>query len=72
MNIAVYHGEEEAIIRGKSRIINDEKEFIKRTQDHIDKYGLKLDEHGRYSMGIPLFDKNVRCVIEVIPKRTIF
>jgi nitroimidazol reductase NimA-like FMN-containing flavoprotein (pyridoxamine 5'-phosphate oxidase superfamily) len=70
--VAVYSGEEAVIIRGEGRIIDNNKEFIKRTQDHINKYRLKLDEHGRDSMGIPLFDKDVRCVIEVIPKRTIF
>jgi nitroimidazol reductase NimA-like FMN-containing flavoprotein (pyridoxamine 5'-phosphate oxidase superfamily) len=70
--IAVYRGEEAVIIRGKARIIDDEKEFIKRTQEHINKYRLKLDEQGRNSMGIPLFDTNVRSVIEVIPKRIIF
>jgi hypothetical protein len=72
MAVAVYSGEEAVIIRGKGRIIDNNKEFIKRTQDHINKYRLKLDEQGRDSMGIPLFDKDVRCVIEVIPKRTIF
>lgn len=70
--IAVYSGEEAVIIRGKGRIIDDAKEFVKRTQDHIDKYKLKLDEQGKDSMGIPLFNENVRCVIEVIPKRIIF
>jgi nitroimidazol reductase NimA-like FMN-containing flavoprotein (pyridoxamine 5'-phosphate oxidase superfamily) len=72
VSVAVYRGEEAVIIRGKARIIDNEKEFIKRTQDHINKYRLKLDEQGRDSMGIPLFDKKVRCVIEVIPKRTMF
>jgi nitroimidazol reductase NimA-like FMN-containing flavoprotein (pyridoxamine 5'-phosphate oxidase superfamily) len=70
--MAVYRGEEAVIIRGKARIIDDEKEFIKRTQEHINKYRLKLDEQGRDSVGIPLFDTNVRSVIEVIPKRIIF
>jgi len=70
--IAVYSGEEAVIIRGKGRIIEDEGEFFKRTREHIEKYRLKLDEYGRDSMGIPLFDKKVRCVIEVIPKKMIF
>jgi len=70
--MAVYRGEEAVIIRGKARIIDDEKEFIKRTQEHINKYRLKLDEQSRDSVGIPLFDTNVRSVIEVIPKRIIF
>jgi len=70
--IAVYNGEEAVIIRGKGQIIDDDNEFFEKTQDHIDKYQLQLDEHGRDSMGIPLFDKNVRYVIKVIPKRIIF
>jgi len=70
--IAVY-GEEEAVVRtGKGRIIEDEDEFVKRTREHIAKYMLRLDEDGRNSLGIPLFDATVRCVIEVTAKRTIF
>jgi len=41
--IAVYHDEEAVIIRGKGRIIESENDFIKRTQQHINKYHLKLD-----------------------------
>jgi len=70
--VAVYRGEEAVIIRGKGRIISDEKEFIKRTRDHIDKYGLQLDELGRDSLGIPLFNEKVRCVLEVNPKRIFY
>ena len=69
---AVYQGEEAVIIRGKARIIKSETEFAKRTQDHIDKYQLRLDEKGRDSMGIPLFNGFVRCVVEVTPERIIF
>ena len=69
--IAVYREDEAVIIRGTARIVDNE-EFIKRTQEHIDKYGLRLDEQGRDSMGIPLFDSKVRCVIEVTPKRLVF
>ena len=70
--VAVYSGEEAVIIRGKGRIIENDTEFIKRTQGHINKYKLKLDNHGRYSLGIPLFNQKIRCVIEVVPKRIIF
>jgi len=70
--VAVYRGEEAVIIRGRGRVIDSEEEFVKRTQDHIDKYQLKLDEHGRDSLGIPLFNKKVRCVIEVTPKRMLY
>jgi hypothetical protein len=38
-------------------MIDDDSEFLKRTQDYIDKYQLQLDEHGRNSIGISLFDK---------------
>ena len=69
--IAVYKEEEAVIIRGKGRIIDSDEEFITRTQSHIDKYKLRLDKHGRDSLGIPLFDKKIRCVIEVSPKRII-
>ncbi len=73
--IAVYNlpfGEEAVIIRGKARIIDSDEEFIKRTQDHVEKYQIKLDKLGRDSLGIPLFDRKIRCIIEVIPKRIIF
>jgi len=70
--LAVYRGEEAVIIRGRGRVIDNEEEFVKRTQEHIDKYHLRLDEHGRDSLGIPLFDRKVRCVIEVAPKRILF
>ena len=70
--VTVYNGEEAVIIRGKALLIDSHKEFIKRTQEHIDKYHLKLDKHGRDSLGIPLFNEKVRCVIEVTPKRLLF
>jgi nitroimidazol reductase NimA-like FMN-containing flavoprotein (pyridoxamine 5'-phosphate oxidase superfamily) len=70
--IAVYNQEEAVIVRGKGRILESDKEFIRRTQEHIHKYRLKLDEQERDSLGIPLFDKKVRCVIEVTSKRIIF
>jgi nitroimidazol reductase NimA-like FMN-containing flavoprotein (pyridoxamine 5'-phosphate oxidase superfamily) len=71
--IAVYGGEEAVIIGGKGHIVDDdEEEFIRRTQDHIRKYQLKLDENGRDSLGIPLYDKTVRCVVEVTGEHTVF
>lgn len=70
--VAVYRGEEAVIIRGTGRLVGGDQEFVKRTQDHIRKYNLKLDERGRDSLGIPLFDRKIRCVIEVTPKRTLF
>ena len=70
--VAVYSGEEAVIIIGKGRIVNSEEEFVKRTQDHINKYKLKIDSEGRDSLGIPLFDRDKRCIIEVTPKRIRF
>lgn len=70
--IAVYSGEEAVVLRGEGRILDSDEEFVKRTQDHIDKYRLKLDQNGRDSMGIPLFDRELRCVVEIIPTRRIF
>jgi len=84
--VAVYHGEEAVIIQGRGRVIDEKKDFVKLTQRHIDKYNrlfnivskttgkqyIKLDEQGRDSMGIPLFDSNVRCVVEVTPKKIRF
>jgi len=84
--VAVCRGEEAVVIRGKGKVVDDEKEFVKLTQRHIDKYNrlfniahktegityIKLDEHGRDSMGIPLFDSKVRCVIEVTPEKVLF
>jgi len=84
--VAVYRGEEAVIIRGRGRVIEDEKQFVKLTQRHIDKYNrlfniahktkeieyIKLDEKGRDSMGIPLLDSKVRCIIEVTPQKVLF
>lgn len=33
--VTVYHGEEAVIIRGKGKVVDSDKEFIRRTQDHI-------------------------------------
>ena len=70
--VAVYRGEEAVVIRGKGRVVEDHQEFRRRTQDHVDKYRLQLDDHGRNSLGIPLFDRRVRCVIEATPKSILF
>lgn len=70
--VAVYRDEEAVIIRGKGRVVDREDEFVKRTQDHIDKYQLQLDKQGRDTLGIPLFNRKIRCVVEVTPRRTTF
>jgi len=70
--VAVYSGEEAVILRGTGRVVDRRDEFIKRTQQHIDKYRLKLDGEGRDSLGIPSFNERIRCVVEVTPKRLIF
>jgi len=70
--VAVYHNEEAVIIRGRGRVIDNKKEFIKRTQEHIDKYHLKLDSQGRDSMGIPLFNSQIRCIIEITSEKILF
>jgi nitroimidazol reductase NimA-like FMN-containing flavoprotein (pyridoxamine 5'-phosphate oxidase superfamily) len=70
--IAVYSQEEAVIIMGEGRILENDEEFVRRTRDHVDKYRLKLDEHVRDSLGIPLFDRKTRCIVEVAPKRMIF
>jgi nitroimidazol reductase NimA-like FMN-containing flavoprotein (pyridoxamine 5'-phosphate oxidase superfamily) len=70
--VAVYSEEEAVIIRGKARIVNNHEEFIRRTQEHVDKYGLKLDSQGRDALGIPLFNREIRCVVEVSPEKVMF
>ena len=71
-SVAVYSREEAVIVRGKASIISDSTEFKTRTQEHIAKYKLRLDEQGRDSLGIPLFNDTIRCVVEVTPERTLF
>jgi nitroimidazol reductase NimA-like FMN-containing flavoprotein (pyridoxamine 5'-phosphate oxidase superfamily) len=70
--IVVSRGDEAVILRGRGRIVEDEGEFVGRTQEHIEKYHLSLDEQGRDEMGIPLFDRKIRCIIEVTPEKTLF
>jgi len=70
--VAIYSAEEAVITKGKGRLVEDEEEFIKRTNQHVNKYNLKLDEQGRDSMGIPLYNSRIRCVVEVTPKKTLF
>lgn len=70
--IAVYSGEEAVMIRGKGRIVKQEEEFVRRIQDHVDKYKLKLDEYGRDSLGIRLFDKEIRCIVEVTGEQMLY
>lgn len=85
--LTVYNYRDEAVLmRGKARVQEDEAEFRKHTQAHINKYNrlfnkvrgtkgveyIKLDEQGRDNMGIPLFDSKTRCVIEVTPDKILF
>jgi len=85
--LTVYNYRDEAvIIRGKARLIEDEAEFRKHTQAHIDKYNrlfnkargtrgveyIKLDNQGRDNMGIPPFDSKIRCVVEIMPDKILF
>jgi len=72
VTVVVCHGDEAVILRGRGRIVKDEDEFVRRTQEHIEKYHLHLDEQGRDGMGIPLFDGKIRCIIEVTPGKTLF
>ncbi|MBE0411176.1 MAG: pyridoxamine 5'-phosphate oxidase family protein [Anaerolineales bacterium] len=65
--ITVYSGEfgeQAVVIRGQACIVGDD-EFVIRTQEHIRKYQLQLDEQGRDNLGIPLFDSRTRCVLEI-------
>lgn len=85
--MAVYNMHDEAVcVQGKAQLLSDEKEFRRLTQTHIDKYNrlynianntdgieyIKLDAQGRDSMGIPLFEPTIRCIIEVKPEKTLF
>jgi len=70
--IAIYSAEEAVTIRGEGRVIEDQGEFGRRTQQHVKKHNLKLDEQGRDSMGIPLYNSRIQCVVEVTPKKVMF
>lgn len=70
--VAVYRGEEAVIIKGKARVIKNKAEFAKRTQDHIHKYRIRSDDQGKDSLGIPLFNRKIRCVVEVTPEKILF
>lgn len=70
--VAAYNGQDAVINWGKGRIIDSKEEFIERTQDHINKYKLKLAKDGKDSLRIPLFNQRVLCIIEVTSKRIIF
>jgi nitroimidazol reductase NimA-like FMN-containing flavoprotein (pyridoxamine 5'-phosphate oxidase superfamily) len=63
--VAVYREEEAVVINGNAKVIQDEVEFVKRTREHVDKYRLRLNAEGRDSLGIPLFDKSIRCIVEI-------
>jgi nitroimidazol reductase NimA-like FMN-containing flavoprotein (pyridoxamine 5'-phosphate oxidase superfamily) len=70
--VAVYRDEEAVVINGKARVIEDKGEFMKRTQDHVDKYRLRLNAEGEDSLGIPLFDRSIRCVVEIKAEKVRF
>jgi nitroimidazol reductase NimA-like FMN-containing flavoprotein (pyridoxamine 5'-phosphate oxidase superfamily) len=70
--VAVFKSEEAVIIGGKGRVVEEDDGFARRIEDHVEKYRLKLDSQGRDSLGIPLFDKKIRCVIEVAADRTLY
>lgn len=85
--VAIYNMHDEAVvIRGTARLISRKEEFRRLTQANIDKYNrlyniahntreveyIKLDANGRDSMGIPLFNSKVRCIIEVKPGKIRF
>jgi nitroimidazol reductase NimA-like FMN-containing flavoprotein (pyridoxamine 5'-phosphate oxidase superfamily) len=85
--VTVYNDRGEAVVmRGKAHVIEDEEEFKKLTQLHLDKYNrlfnkakgaegveyIKLDEKGLDNMGIPVFDFKIRCILEMIPERVLF
>ena len=70
--VVVYSGEEAVVLRGKGRIVEDDEVFARKTRDHIAKYHLRLDKNGKDSLGFPLFDKSIRCVVEVTSEHTIF
>lgn len=67
--VAVYEGEEAVIVWGRAHLVGDET-FQRRTEDLIEKYDLHMDEDGKDEYGIPLYNQDVRCVIEVKPERT--
>jgi nitroimidazol reductase NimA-like FMN-containing flavoprotein (pyridoxamine 5'-phosphate oxidase superfamily) len=69
--LAVFEEYEAVIIRGPVKILEHE-EFVKRTEDYINKYQISLDKEGRDPTGIPLYDSSLRCVLEISPNRLLF
>jgi len=67
----VYKEDEAVVLFGTAAVV-PEAEFNTRTAEHIRKYGLRLDKQGRDSLGIPLFDHRVRCVIKITPDRVLY
>ncbi len=66
--VAVYSEEEAVILSGPARIVGDEQ-FLSVTHEFIAKYRYELDEKGKDTFGIPIFDNAIRCVIEVQPEK---
>lgn len=69
--LTVFQDDEAVILFGSAKIVPVE-DFEIRTEEHIEKYHQTLDENGRDSDGIPLFDSSVRCVIEIVPDRILY
>jgi nitroimidazol reductase NimA-like FMN-containing flavoprotein (pyridoxamine 5'-phosphate oxidase superfamily) len=65
--IVVAAGQEAVIARGRAEIVGQER-FREITRKLIEKYHYPLDEQGRDSFGIPLFDHRRRCVIRLMPE----
>lgn len=57
-------GDEAVAIRGQARIL-DETALVQRGHQLVEKYQLELDDKGRDSFGILIFDSGIRTVIEV-------
>jgi general stress protein 26 len=70
--VAVYRGDGAVILRGSGRIVESESDFMHHTDRHIEKYAVELDDNGRDSFGIPLYDFGARCIIEVTPTRWLY
>jgi nitroimidazol reductase NimA-like FMN-containing flavoprotein (pyridoxamine 5'-phosphate oxidase superfamily) len=70
--LAVYRDEEAVVINGRARVVEDEGEFTRQTQDHVNKYKLRLNPEGKDSMGIPLFDMSMRCIVEIKTEKVRF
>jgi nitroimidazol reductase NimA-like FMN-containing flavoprotein (pyridoxamine 5'-phosphate oxidase superfamily) len=69
--VAVCRGEEAVVLQGTAAIAGPD-EFRARTWEYIYKYTLQIDENGRDTMGIPLFDEQFRCVVVICVDKILF